>query len=106
MSSTAPELPAPDRLASALAGLTPSTLCTLCVIDLKQARTHDQPEPEVLPGVVMVPLALGGVPGSVMLCEVRHGLNVGMLPPPSLLVAPADAVPDPAALRSLGLVGR
>lgn len=102
--SSSPE-PPPDRLATALAAITPSTLCTLCVVDLKQARAAGQPEPEVLPGVVMAGLVLGGIPTSVMLCEVRHGLNVGTPPPPSLLVAPADAVPDPAALRSLGLVG-
>lgn len=104
--SSSPEPPArPDQLATALAGITPAALCTLCVVDLKQARAARQPELEVLPGVVMAGLLLGGVPTSVMLCEVRHGLNVGT-PPPSLLVAPADAVPDPAALRPLGLVGR
>jgi hypothetical protein len=97
MSSTHPEPSASGptgRLAAALATLTPSALCTLCVIELKQARNARRPDPEVHPGVVMAGVVINGVPSTMMLCEVRHPLNVGAPPPPSLLIAPADALPS------------
>lgn len=96
MSSIASEpSPAPpvDRLAAAFATIAPSALCTLCVVELKQARGAGQPDPEVHPGVVMAGVVVNGIPSTMMLCEVRHPLNVGAPPPPSLLIAPADALP-------------
>lgn len=78
MSSTAPE---PAASPAAL-------LCTGCVIDVKQglALGRDRSElPDPLPGTVMV--------NGMLLCDVRHQLNVGA-PPPSLLIAGADALPN------------
>ena len=85
---------APDQLARALAGLTPSVLCTSCVAELVQARANDQPDPEVLPGVVLGEITNGGRPSTAMLCLVRHSLTVDVPSPPSLLVAPANALPS------------
>ncbi|QOR55783.1 MAG: hypothetical protein YHS30scaffold324_15 [Catenulispora phage 69_17] len=60
-------------------------LCTGCVIDAKQAvllgkKPDEIPEP--LPGVVMVQ--------GMLLCEIRHTINVGA---PSLLIPQPGQVP-------------
>jgi hypothetical protein len=81
MSSTAPEPPAPPATQLTLP-------CTGCVIDVKQglALGRDRAElPDPLPGTVMV--------NGMLLCDVRHQLNVGA-PPPALLIAGADALPN------------
>lgn len=80
MSSTAPE----PAAAPAWQLMLP---CTGCVVDVKQglALGRDRSElPDPLPGTVMV--------NGMLLCDVRHQLNVGT-PPPSLLIAGADALP-------------
>lgn len=77
-----------DELAVALAGLTPALLCTLCVIELKQARADGQPDPEIHPGVVMGEVVTDGRPTVGVLCEVRHAL--------------ALAIPAPATTAQLG----
>lgn len=56
--------------------------CTGCVIDAKQAIMLGKPVPEPLPGAVMV--------NGMLLCDVRHTLNVGA---PSLLVAQPGQIP-------------
>jgi len=102
MAIEAYQLTAPDRFAAALAALTPSALCTPCVIELKQARAAGQPDPEVLPGIVLSMVVINGAPSPAMLCEVRHQLDVGPATP--LVVAPADAVRGlDAAVRARGL---
>jgi len=92
MAIEAYQLTAPDQFAAALAALTPSALCTPCVIELKQARATGQPDPEVHPGIVLSIVVINGVPTPAMLCEVRHQLDVGPTTP--LVVAPANAVRD------------
>jgi hypothetical protein len=90
---TVTELPR-DELATALAGLTPALLCTLCVIELKQARAAGQPDPEIHPGVVIGEVVIDGRASIAVLCEVRHQLA-------------AVAVPGPAAaLHTPDLSGR
>lgn len=78
----AAEPAAVDQLGAALATLTPSTLCTLCVLELKQARMVGRAEAEVHAGVVMA--------NGMMLCEVRHTINAGA---PQLLVAQPGQIP-------------
>lgn len=73
----ADHLAPPDQLAFALARLTPSLLCTLCLIELKQARAEGRPDPEVLPGIVMAATVADGQLTVGVLCEVRHPLAVG-----------------------------
>jgi hypothetical protein len=87
----APPEPSQDRLAAALAGLTPALLCTLCVIELKQARAGGEPDPEVHPGVVMGDVVINGRPSTAVVCEVRHPLGLGAFAGRPLLAAPADA---------------
>lgn len=70
-----------DELAVAMAGLTPALLCTLCVIELKQARVDGEPDPEIHPGVVMGETVIDGRPMTAVLCEVRHQLEVGTQQP-------------------------
>lgn len=82
----------PDQLAAALAGLAPSMLCTLCVAELARARAAGQPDPEVLPGVVLGEITTDGQPSPAILCVVRHPLTVRIPAAPSLLVAPANAL--------------
>lgn len=77
-----PEPAAVDQLAAALAKLTPSALCTICVLELKQHRMLGKTDPEVHPGVVMAQ--------GMLLCEVRHTINAGA---PQLLVAQAGQMP-------------
>lgn len=74
--SPSPE-PSTDQLAAAMAGLTPALLCTLCVIELKQARAGGQPDPEVHPGFVMGEITADGHPSIGVVCEVRHLVAVG-----------------------------
>lgn len=56
--------------------------CTGCVIDAKQAAQLGKPIPEPLPGTVMV--------NGMLLCDVRHTLNVGS---PQLVIAQPGQVP-------------
>jgi len=99
---TEDQLTSPDQFAAALAALTPSALCTPCVIELKQARATGQPDPEVLPGIVLSIVVINGMPSPAMLCEVRHQLDVGPATP--LVVAPANAVRDlDTTIRAQGL---
>lgn len=84
----------PDHLATALATLTPALLCTLCVIELKQARAAGHAEQEIYPGVVMGETIIDGRASTAVLCEVRHELTVGTAPRPT---------PMAPALRTLGL---
>lgn len=56
--------------------------CTGCVIDAKQAVMLGKPIPEPLPGTVMV--------NGMLLCDVRHTLNVGA---PQLLIAQPGQIP-------------
>lgn len=56
--------------------------CTGCVIDAKQAAMLGKDAPEPLPGTVMV--------NGMLLCDVRHTLNVGS---PQLLIAQPGQVP-------------
>lgn len=79
------ELPR-DELAAALGALTPALLCTLCVIELKQARAAGQSDPEVHPGVVMGEIVADGRPTVGVLCEVRHALTLATAAP--AVVAP------------------
>lgn len=74
--SPSPE-PSTDQLAAAMAGLTPALLCTLCVIELKQARAGGQPDPEVHPGFVLGEITTDGRPAIGVVCEVRHALAMG-----------------------------
>jgi hypothetical protein len=94
MSSTAPE----PSAAGQQPVLTLALSCTPCIVDaMRTAAASGKPEdiPEPLIGTVMV--------NGMLICNVRHTLNIGT-PPPSLLVASADAVPGPAALHAFGLV--
>jgi hypothetical protein len=80
-----------DQFARALAGLTPALLCTLCVIELKQARAAGEPDPEVHPGVVMGDVVVEGRPSTAVVCEVRHPLTLATVADRPLLATPADA---------------
>jgi hypothetical protein len=71
-----------DQLAAALGRITPSALCTVCVLELKQARMVQRPEPEVHPGVVMA--------NGMLLCEIRHTISAGA---PQLFVAQPGQMP-------------
>lgn len=65
--------------------------CTLCVVEHKQAQlAGKEPEP-VHPGVVLATTTSANGFNVVLLCEIRHPLNVA---PPKLLVATAGAVPN------------
>jgi hypothetical protein len=92
MSSTAPEPSAPAEtneqrhVIAAIAALP----CTPCVIDAKQAAALGRDIPEPLQGAIMA--------NGMLLCDIRHTINAGT-PPPSLLLAPANAIP------SGGLIG-
>ncbi len=90
MSSTAPEPSAPEpaqtseqrHVIAAIAALP----CTPCVIDAKQAAALGRDIPEPLQGAIMAQ--------GMLLCDIRHTINVGTPPPPSLLIAPANAIPN------------
>lgn len=56
--------------------------CTGCVIDAKQAAMLGKPIPEPLAGTVMV--------NGMLLCDIRHTLNVGS---PQLLIAQPGQMP-------------
>jgi len=56
--------------------------CTGCIIDGKQAAMLGKDIPEPLPGTVMI--------NGMLLCDVRHTLNVGA---PQLLVAQPGQIP-------------
>lgn len=56
--------------------------CTGCVIDAKQAAMLGRELVEPLPGTVMI--------NGMLLCDVRHTLNVGT---PQLLVAQPGQIP-------------
>lgn len=56
--------------------------CTGCVIDAKQAAMLGKDIVEPLPGTVMI--------NGMLLCDVRHTLNVGA---PQLLVAQPGQIP-------------
>lgn len=60
--------------------------CTLCVVEAKQAAARKADEvPEPLPGAVML--------NGMLLCDVRHAINVGA---PSLLIAQPGQMPGGA----------
>lgn len=76
VSSTAPEQPAQP----------PTPLpCTPCVLDAKRAAALGAP--------ILAPLAGAVMFQGMLLCDIRHTINVGA-PPPSLLIAGADALPN------------
>jgi hypothetical protein len=56
--------------------------CTGCVIDAKQAAMVGKLIPEPLPGALMI--------NGMLLCDIRHTLNVGA---PSLLIAQPGQMP-------------
>lgn len=56
--------------------------CTGCVVDAKQAVARGVDVPEPLPGAVMI--------NGMLLCDVRHTLNVGA---PQLLIAQPGQMP-------------
>lgn len=62
--------------------------CTGCVIDAKQAVARGAEVPEPLPGSVLI--------NGMLICDVRHTLNVGT---PQLLIA------QPGQMPTGGLVG-
>ena len=61
----------------------PTLVCTLCLIEAKQAAVAGQLPAPVESGVVMAQ--------GMLLCEIRHTINVGT---PSLLIAQPGQMPN------------